>query len=196
MTADPRRGLARAAEAEVLASEAHAGQIRNYNGRPYIEHPRAVAVLLREAGFSDEVIAASLLHDVVEDTDTRPETIRERFGDRVADLVDALTEDPSIEAYEARKDAHRGQVIGAGSEAIAIYAADKLSNIGDLRRLYAEEGEAVANRFKAPLDLRIALWRRDLAALIAISPPPPFVAELVRQLEALQETRAGALHNS
>jgi (p)ppGpp synthase/HD superfamily hydrolase len=196
MTTEPVADPPLRAAADAFASEAHAGQIRNYNGRPYIQHPRAVATLLREAGYGEDVLAAALLHDVVEDTDTEARAIRERFGADVADLVDALTEDPSIASYEARKDAHRGQVISAGPDAIAIYSADKLSNVGDLRLLYGTEGEAVAERFKTPLDLRIALWRRDVGALEALSPPPPFVADLARELEALEETRAGILHNS
>ena len=54
-----------------MASEAHAGQIRNGSGgRPYIEHPLAVAELLAAHGFDDAVLAAALLHDVVEDSAT------------------------------------------------------------------------------------------------------------------------------
>jgi (p)ppGpp synthase/HD superfamily hydrolase len=184
------------AEAAVFASDAHAGQIRNYSGRPYIEHPRAVAGLLREAGFGEDVLAAALLHDLIEDTATTSGEIRNRFGERVGDLVDALSEDPSIESYERRKDAHREQVISAGPDAIAIYSADKLSNITDLRDLYEAEGEEAASRFKAPLDLRIELWGRDVEALSPLRPPHPFVSELSRQLDALRRVRARTLHNS
>ena len=184
------------AEAEAFAAEGHAGQIRNYSGLPYIEHPQAVAGLLREAGYDDEVQAAALLHDLLEDTGTTPEEIRDRFGERVAELVAVLSDDPSIEPYERRKDALREKVLAAGPDAIAVYAADKLSNVTDLRALYDEEGEEAARRFKAPLDLRLELWRRDAEALCSLDPPPPFAAELRRQLDALIEAREEALHNS
>lgn len=184
------------AEAEAFASDAHAGQIRNYSGRPYIEHPRAVSALLRDAGFDEEVLAAAFLHDLVEDTRRTSEEIRARFGEQVGDLVDALTEDPSMEPYERRKDAHREKVIAAGADAIAIYAADKLSNISDLRDLYAAEGEEASNRFMAPLDLRVELWKRDVAALSPIRPPAPFISELSQQLDLLRQARARSLHNS
>lgn len=196
MTSEPTEGFLLLAEADALASEAHADQVRSYSGRPYVDHPRAVADLLREAGFGDDVLAAALLHDVVEVTPTGADQIRERFGDGVADLVGALTEDPSIQPYERRKDAHRDQVISAGPEAIAVYAADKLSNVRDLRRLYEAEGEAVAGRLNAPLELRIALWRRDVEGLSPLRPRPPFVAELSRELEALTKARSVAIHKT
>jgi (p)ppGpp synthase/HD superfamily hydrolase len=70
------------AEALAVATEAHAGQIRNGScGKPYIEHPVAVADLLERHGFGEQVLAAALLHDVVEDSDTTVAELRERFGD-------------------------------------------------------------------------------------------------------------------
>ena len=194
--AEPQVGYPLAAEAEAVAAAGHAGQIRNYSGRPYIEHPRAVAALLREQGFGDEVVAAALLHDLLEDTETTSEEIRGRFGERVSQLVDALSDDPEIEPYERRKDALREKVIGAGPDAVAVYAADKLSNVSDLRVLYGREGEAAGDRFMAPLDLRLELWRRDAEALSSLSPPPPFATELQRQLDALQAARNEVLHNT
>ena len=97
--------------------------------------------------------------------------------------------------YERRKDALREKVIAAGPDAVAVYAADKLSNVSDLRDLYAKEGEEAGECFKAPLDLRLELWRRDADALAELSSPPPFAAELRRQLDALLAAREEALHN-
>ena len=113
----------------------------------------AVAELLAEHGFGDEVLAAALLHDVVEESETGVGEIRARFGEPVASLVDALTDEEAIEPYERRKDGHRRQVEDAGADALAIYAADKLANIRALRRVYAERGEAVGEELKAPLDV-------------------------------------------
>ncbi len=59
------------------ARDAHAGQIRNGSGgMPYVEHPIAVAALLDEHGFGDEILAAALLHDVVEDSETTLDELR------------------------------------------------------------------------------------------------------------------------
>ncbi len=173
------------------ASEAHAGQIRNGSGgRPYIEHPIAVAELLAEHGFADEVLGAALLHDVVEESDTKFDEIRARFGEPVGSLVEALTDSEEIQPYERRKDLHRARVEQAGPSALAIYAADKLANIRTLRRVYAGEGEAVGEALKAPLDVKVAVWDADLALLARKVPELPFLGELEAQLAGLRADRA------
>ncbi len=173
------------------AREAHRGQIRNGSGgMPYIDHPVGVAALLASHGFPDEVLAAALLHDVVEESDTQVSEIRARFGGRVGGLVGVLTDPEEIQPYEQRKDGHRTRVQRAGSDALAIYAADKLANIGALRRVYAREGEAIGEELKAPLDVKVAVWEADLAMLARKAPELPFLAELEGQLGALRADRA------
>lgn len=175
------------------AREAHAGQIRNGSGGvPYIEHPLAVADLLAEHGFADEVLAAALLHDVVEESDTGVTEIGARFGESIGGLVDALTDEEEIEDYERRKDVHRAQVEAAGPEALAIYAADKLANIRALRSVYAEEGEAAAEELKAPLDVKVAVWEADVELLRREVPELAFLTELEDQLAGLRADRAAA----
>jgi (p)ppGpp synthase/HD superfamily hydrolase len=175
------------------AREAHAGQIRNGSGgMPYIEHPVAVADLLAEHGFGDEVLAAALLHDVVEESDAGVGEIRARFGEPVGGLVDALTDEEKIQPYELRKDAHRAQVEEAGPDALAIYAADKLANIRALRRVYASEGETIGDQLKAPLDVKVAVWEADLDLLGRETPGLPFLKELEAQLAGLRADRAAA----
>ena len=91
-------------EAIELATAAHAGQVRNGSGgRPYIEHPLAVAELLAEHDFPEPVLSAALLHDVVEESPIGVEELRRRFGDEVAALVAALTDAEEIESYLRRK---------------------------------------------------------------------------------------------
>jgi guanosine-3',5'-bis(diphosphate) 3'-pyrophosphohydrolase len=175
------------------ARDAHAGQIRNGSGGvPYIEHPLAVADLLAEHGFPDEVLAAALLHDVVEESDTGVTEIGARFGEPIGGLVDALTDEEEIEDYERRKDVHRAQVEAAEPEALAIYAADKLANIRALRRVYAEEGEAVGKELKAPLDVKVAVWEADVELLRREVPELAFLSELEDQLAGLRADRAAA----
>ena len=147
-----------------MAAEAHAGQVRNASGgRPYIDHPVAVAAQLVDHDFSDEVLAAALLHDVVEDSEMQVEDIRRASGDRVAEIVDALTDDESLDSYEERKREHRGRVEAAGPDALAIYVADKLTNVEMLRDAYRSQGEQVAEELTVPLDVKVAVWEADLA---------------------------------
>lgn len=182
------------ADAFAAARTAHAGQIRNGNGgRPYIEHPLTVAEQLAEQGCADPVLAAALLHDVVEKSDTEVEHLRERFGDRVADLVAALTDAEEIESYERRKEVHRAGVEAAGPDALTIYAADKLANIRALRRAHAEEGEAAYAKLKAPLPVKIAVWEADVRMLRSAYPDLPFLSELEDQLRDLQADEGSTL---
>ena len=155
-----------------IAAKAHAGQIRNASGgRAYIEHPLAVAERLAELGLPDEVLAAALLHDVVEDSGLEVEDIRRASGDPVAEIVDALTDDESIDSYEERKREHRARVEAAGDGALPIYAADKLTNIEMLRDAYVEQGERVAEELTVSLDVKVAVWEADLAMLESVERP-------------------------
>jgi (p)ppGpp synthase/HD superfamily hydrolase len=187
---------AAAAESELIgkalemAERAHAGQTRNGSGgMAYIHHPVAVAELLAEHGFAEETVAAALLHDVVEDSEASVEDVAARFGERVAQLVAALTEDESIEPFERRKDAHRRHVEEVGGDALAIYAADKLSNIRVLRRALASEGESAGEEFEAPLDVKERVWTADLEMLRREAPELPFVDDLASELAKLREAR-------
>lgn len=172
-----------------LAERAHAGQVRSGSGgMAYIHHPIAVAELLAERGYGEETVAAALLHDVVEDSETTVEEIAARFGQPVARLVEVLSDDESISDYERRKSEHRRRVEEAGGDALAIYAADKLSNVRVLRRAYANEGERAGEGFKASLDVKMQIWSDDLEMLRRHA--NPFVEDLERELEQLQAERA------
>ena len=129
------------ARALAKAGEAHAGQIRNGSGGlPYIEHPRMVAATLAGHDFADATLAAALLHDVVEDSDTTVEELRDEFGDEIADLVAALSDDESIEDYRERKEEHRARVTEVDGDAFAIYAADKLTNLTTIHESVGAKG--------------------------------------------------------
>jgi (p)ppGpp synthase/HD superfamily hydrolase len=161
----------------------HEGQVRNGSGgMPYVEHPIAVATLLDEHGHRDEVLTAALLHDVVEDSGTGLDELREKFGEEVAGMVGALTDDESIDEYRERKAEHRERVAAAGAEALAIYGADKLTNARTLRGAYAEEGEAVRDEFKVPLELKAEIWKADLELLREKAPELPFLDDLEAEL--------------
>jgi (p)ppGpp synthase/HD superfamily hydrolase len=180
-----------------VAERAHAGQVRNGSGgMAYIHHPIAVAELLAEHGYGEETVAAALLHDVVEDSETSAEEIAARFGGPVANLVAAMTDDESVEPYERRKDEHRRRVEEAGGDALAIYAADKLPNVRVLRRAYENEGEPAGEEFKAPLDVKEGIWRGDLEMLRRQAPELPFVDELAGELAELRTTRARATQSA
>jgi (p)ppGpp synthase/HD superfamily hydrolase len=165
----------------------HEGQIRNGSGgMPYIEHPIRVAALLDEHGYGEEVLAAALLHDVVEDSETDLDELREKFGDVVAGLVGAMTDDESIDDYRQRKAEHRERLAAAPAEAMAIYGADKLTNSSTLRTAYREEGDAVRDEFKVPLELKLEIWEEDLQLLREKAPELPYLDRLEEELSSLR----------
>ncbi|HZY69034.1 MAG TPA: HD domain-containing protein [Devosia sp.] len=119
-------------EALVFARDAHAsiGQVRKYTGEPYIVHPVAVAAIVKSVPHTDEMVAAALMHDVVEDTPVTLREIRERFGDTVADLVDWLTDvsRPSDGVRRVRKRLDLEHSARAPAEAQTIKLADLIDN--------------------------------------------------------------------
>jgi (p)ppGpp synthase/HD superfamily hydrolase len=170
-----------------MARRAHAGQVRNGSGgMAYVKHPIAVASLIDESGYREAVVAAALLHDVVEDSAVTVEEIRAEFGDEVAGMVGALSDDESIESYRERKSEHRERVAAAGEEALAIYAADKLTNVGTLGDALHREGDAVRSEFKVPLELKAEVWEADLALAREKAPTLPFLDPLEAGLSALR----------
>jgi (p)ppGpp synthase/HD superfamily hydrolase len=181
-----------------MAREAHSGQIRNASGgRPYIDHPVAVAARLAELECGEQVLAAALLHDVVEDSELEVADVREECGDRVAEIVEALTDDASVEPYSKRKSEHRDRVQAAGDDALAIYAADKLTNVTMLRDAYGEDGEeGVEGELKVPLDEKVEIWEQDLEMLRDNAGESPAIrtlaAGLSDQLKSLREDRAAS----
>jgi (p)ppGpp synthase/HD superfamily hydrolase len=180
-------------QAYELAARRHAGLTQKVNGRPYIDHPLAVASVVAEAGADEEMVAAAMLHDVVEDSMTTTSELRQRFGDRVADLVEAMTDEAEVSEFERRKALNRERVAAAGPDAAVIYAADKLCGIRALREAYAEEGEAVESRYKASLDVKIGVWEDDVEMLDRLAPEAPCTRQLAAELEGLRSDRVKPL---
>jgi (p)ppGpp synthase/HD superfamily hydrolase len=171
------------------AAEAHRGQSR-HDGSPYLAHPLRVCELLAQTGADEATLAAALLHDGVEDSELTIGDVVTEFGVEIGELVGALTEDESIASWPERKDALRGQVADAGERAAAIYAADKLANIGEMRELYAERGEDAIDLHKAPsLDLRVKAWRDDLKMVERVAPGLSLATGLREGLTAFEVQR-------
>ena len=89
--------------------------------------------MLYRAGAPDQIIAAGVLHDVLEKTTVSVAELRSNFGSRVADLVHAVGEHERIAGDAQRKTALRQQAASAAPEALMIFAADKVSKVHELR---------------------------------------------------------------
>jgi (p)ppGpp synthase/HD superfamily hydrolase len=177
------RELPAARDAWDYAEKLHSDQRRESDEAPFILHPLEVASLLWNTGHSEAVVTAGILHDTVEDTDASLDDIRARFGDEVARLVAAMTEDDTIEPFEERKAALRKQIAEFGRDATAVYAADKVAKVRELRaRVTCDPGLLASEREQR----RLEHYRESLTTLEQGAPDHPLVRQLRFELEALQ----------
>jgi len=169
-----------------FARRVHLGQHRKQTGEQFVEHPIAVADLLEQSGLDGPIISAAYLHDVVEKTNVELDEIRERFGPEVATLVDFLSEDPEIEGYGARKRALRKRVLESGGDSVTIYAADRVANMRDWRKIAPPDRPACGERLGTTLEERLELWQEDVEELHQADPDTPFLEEMQSELAGLR----------
>ncbi len=174
-----------------FAEPIHRGRLRASDGAPFILHPLEVAALLQIGGATDPIVAAGVLHDVVEQDETRLAEIEDRFGSDVSTLVRALTEDASIESYAPRKAALRRQVHAAGDDAAAVFAADKLAKVRELRVIIGQ-AHRLGELDSAESTAKLGHYRACLDMLDGVIPASPLVAQLRFEIAALRELPPGA----
>jgi GTP diphosphokinase / guanosine-3',5'-bis(diphosphate) 3'-diphosphatase len=116
-------------EAYYFAQKAHVGQVRKYTGEPYFNHVEQVASYVASYDMPDEVIAAALLHDVIEDTVYTADDLYHRFPRYVVNMVRLLTDTPNNIGNRAmRKAADRQRLRFAPREVKIIKCADLIDN--------------------------------------------------------------------
>ena len=156
------------------AAALHAGQRPDSDFPPFILHPPEDANLVDDRSCDD----------AVDNTEATPTVIEERFGPRIADLVAALSDDPAIEDRAERKRALREQVRGAGPDAQAIFAADKVAKARELRATVTRDP---ARADDPAIRLRLEHYEASLAMLEEQTPDLPLVRQLRFELWALRE---------
>ena len=135
-----------------FAMKAHEGMTRKGKSRPYILHPLEVMTIVSALTDDEDVLCAAVLHDTVEDTDTSLEIIEQQFGQRVRELVGSESENkredlPASETWRTRKQETINHLKYADSDVQMICLGDKLSNLREIARDYAQLGEELWNRF-------------------------------------------------
>ncbi len=139
-------------KAIIFAASAHNGIKRKGKNRPYILHPIEAMTIVGGLTEDEDILAAAVLHDVVEDTDIGPEVIEQEFGERVKLLVMAESEDkmrdiPFEASWEDRKKATIDHLGGLDRDAKLICLGDKLANIREMCRDYDLLGDTLWIRF-------------------------------------------------
>lgn len=171
-----------------LAATGHRQQTRKGTGVPYVEHPVAVAWILDRAGFDEDIVIAGLLHDLVEDTDTTLEEIRDGFGERVAAIVEACSEvkldgEGRKRPWIDRKQDHLVEILQAPDDVRAVVLADKLHNLTCIQ-LDLLDGVAVWESFQAGREPVLWYYR---AMLDACRSEDPRLARLAVECRAKLE---------
>ena len=151
-------------EAIEIAAEAHHGQYRKGTHTPYITHPYAVGLILMDAGCTEAVIIAGILHDTVEDTDLTLEFIQERFGNHIADIVDGCSENKALR-WRARKTERIEALRTASPEVCTVTCADKLHNLRTIISEHDVIGDTVWDRFHGGVEDQAWYYRSILGAI-------------------------------
>ncbi len=141
-----------------FAYQAHSNTKRKGSTSPYITHPMTVATILMRHNLPDEIIAASLLHDVVEDENITFDEIQGQFGEEVCFYVRSVTEPPSLDnspaerkrSWKTRKRDTINSLITANKNVKMLSCADKVANLSDMERDLANQGDKLWTRFNAP----------------------------------------------
>ncbi len=198
MPLDPAREpklTSRFDEAFLYAHRLHRHQWRKKTDRPYISHLMGVtAIVLQHGGDEDQAIAA-LLHDAVEDCGGEPllVEIREKFGERVARIVDGCTDSSQTPKppWRERKHAYIQRVRGEEADTRLVSAADKLYNVREILSDLRQQGDAIWERFKGGRDG--SLWYyRSLVKAFREGDAVPLVDELDRAVAELEALAAAA----
>jgi GTP pyrophosphokinase len=192
------------AQAAAWAEHAHHGQQRA-SGEPYFSHAIAVAGILQDLNLDHETLAAAILHDVVEDSDTSLADIERKFGPSIARLVDGVTRMERIGEFrdigkpglpEHSQAENLRKLLLAMAEdvrVVLIKLADRLHNMRTLRHLDSERQRRIAAEtldIYAPLANRLGIWqiKWELEDLALRYLEPAAYQELASQLD---EKRTG-----
>lgn len=189
-------------KAHLFSNQAHGSQKR-IGGSPYIEHPLSVASILADMKMDVATIAAGLLHDTIEDTETTVKDIKEHFGKEIAFLVEGLTKLSKMEFMtkeEAQAENFRKMLLAMAEDlrVILIKFADRLHNMHTLQNLSENKQQRIASEtleIYAPIANRLGIgWLRteleDMSFKVLM---PDLYNELVRKVAKRKEEQEAYL---
>lgn len=179
------------------ASRLHLGQVRKTDlALPYISHPVSVAFIVSQYTKDEDIIAAALLHDVLEDVKGYyyEDMVRD-FGERVANIVKGVSEDkdPNLETdekenWEERKRKYLEGLKNDSDESLMVCCADKIHNLQSMIDAYAEQGESLWDCFNSPKEKKLWIYEEILKYMKTRLDSP-----IVSQFEEIYKQAEGIL---
>lgn len=181
-----------------FATKVHQGQVRKGKNVPYIVHPLTVAIILSRVTQDEDIIIAGILHDTIEDCNPHgsvtKENIEAQFGQRVAQMVDDVTEkDKTLPWLERKLQAleHIGEM---GYDSLLVKSADVLHNLSELINDIEIDGVGVLNKFNAgPMNV-IIRYQKLIPRIADTWPENPLNSDLKNGLQKLLELVDGQIN--
>lgn len=171
-----------------FAVEVHKAQKRKGKDIPYIVHPLVVGLILAKAGAGEDIIIAGILHDTIEDSHgkIKREDIEQEFGERVAHMVNDVTEQDKSLPWEERKRIALEHIAKMGNDSLLVKSADVLHNMTDLLQDLEREGDRVFESFNAPKNKQFDRYTNLVKSLEVAWPENPLLMDLKENLQSLK----------
>jgi (p)ppGpp synthase/HD superfamily hydrolase len=192
---DHQKLTARFREALWFAAFLHADQVRKGTDIPYVAHLLAVAALVLEHGGGEDQAIAALLHDSAEDQGGKHvlDQIRDRFGVKVASIVEACTDTTVVPKppWRERKERYIEHLAEVSEDVLLVSLADKVHNARAILADYKKIGDALWDRFQGKKDGTLWYYEALLEAFGNRGQRPELLAELksvVLELRGLVES--------
>ncbi len=168
-TTKARTTMTLVTDATIFACQQHDGMLRKGTDLPYIVHPAEVMAIASALTSDPEILAAAVMHDVIEDCGVTESELAARFGPRVARLVMSETQlssgDPR-RTWDARKQEALARIAAGDRDVKLIALSDKLSNMRAIHRDYDRDRDSMFLRFHQHDKRRHAWYYRAMTALL------------------------------
>lgn len=178
----------------IKTHEVYQKQKRKGKDIPYITHPLTVGLILACAGANEDVIAAGILHDTMEDSapekKVSKEMLIEKFNEKIADLVESVTEKNKELSWEERKHEALMHIKDFSHDSLLVKSADVISNGSELLEDYKKDGEETLNRFNAPKEKIIQHYLQLIRTIIEYWPSNPLKENLIYLAREIQTIEA------